>query len=905
MDPAWRLWGPYLAERAWGTVREDYSADGDAWRYLTHDQARSYAYRWSEDGLAGICDLEQRLCLAFAFWNGRDPILKERIFGLTGPEGNHGEDAKELWWYLDATPDSGWLAWRYLYPQAAFPYEALVEENARRSRNEPEFELADTGVLDSGFWIIDVTYAKASPDDVCVRLAARNHSAATATLDVLPTLWFRNTWRWGDGTPKPVLHAEHGAIAAAHATLGRYVLCGDGTPELLFCDNEPNAKRLWGTGGTPFPKDGIGDHVVHGAATVKPALAGTKAALHYRLTVAPGATAEIRLRLAPEQRSLGSAWQATLAERSRDADALHARFGAKGDRARVLQQALAGMLWSKQFFNYDVKRWLDGDPGQPPPPAARRHGRNSDWTHLRNADVVSMPDTWEYPWYAAWDLAFHTLPLALVDPEFAKEQLLLLTRVSYLHPNGQLPAYEWNFSDTNPPVHAWAARRVFELDGSRDFAFLERMLHKLLVNFTWWVNRKDSTGRGVFGGGFLGLDNISPIDRSTLPADERLEQSDATGWMARYCLDLLRIALVLAERDPVYEDLAVKFAAHFAAIATAIDELWDEGDGFYYDRLRFSDGSSTLLRVHSAVGLIPLLAAAEISAEQLERLPGLARGFDLIEEARPELARPIARDDSGRRVLAVVPPARLERMLTRVFDEDEFLSLYGLRSLSRYHLQLPFELDVNGAKARVDYEPGGIDDTALRRQLELARPDLAPAQLSRGRGHAPVSRNRGRRPARRAAGAVRQLRRGRRRGRRSRAPARVALPRRHGRAAAGAALVRRARGRAVVPRPRAVSRVLPRRDGRGARRIASDRLDRPRRDAPLRQGLTRERPRSAPQHGRRGRRRRAAPPRARMRRRAPGATCRTRAATPAPRAQAARSRDPRPPCSGSRARRRA
>jgi hypothetical protein len=698
-------WGPYLAERAWGTVREDYSADGDAWSYLTHDQSRSYAYRWSEDGLAGICDGEQRLCLAFAFWNGRDPILKERIFGLTGHEGNHGEDAKELWWYLDATPDSSWLAWRYVYPQSAFPYDQLVAENARRSRAEPEFELVDTGVLDAGYWLVDVEYAKASPDDICVRVVAHNRSARPATLDVLPTLWFRNTWSWGDGTPKPALREDRGAIIAEHDTLGRYVLGGDGSPTPLFCDNESNARRLWNTDGARFPKDGIGEHVLHGSPTVNSEKTGTKAALHYRLEAGPGASAELRLRLAPDRRALAGDWDAAVAAAHRAADELYAGFARTGDRALVLRQALAGMLWSRQFFHYEVARWLAGDPGQPPPPPARRHGRNADWTHLVNGDVVSMPDKWEYPWYAAWDLAFHTLPLALVDPDLAKQQLLLLTEVPFMHPNGQLPAYEWNFSDTNPPVQAWATLRVFELDGSHDLLFLQRMLHKLLLNFTWWVNRKDSAGRNIFGGGFLGLDNISAIDRSVLPPGELLEQSDATGWMARYCLDLLRISLVLAEHDPAYEDLAIKFATHFAVIAAAMDELWDEGDGFYYDKLRFADGSSSPLRIHSAVGLIPLLAAAEIGPDRLERLPALARSLDRLEVDRPDLARTVARDPDGRRVFSVAPPDRLQRVLARVFDEDEFLSPYGLRSLSRYHAALPFELDVNGMRSRVDYEP--------------------------------------------------------------------------------------------------------------------------------------------------------------------------------------------------------
>jgi Glycosyl hydrolase family 63 C-terminal domain len=703
MDEAWRLWGPYLAERAWGTVREDYSANGDAWSYVTHDQARSYTYRWSEDGLAGISDVEQRLCFAFAFWNGRDPILKERIFGLSGHEGNHGEDAKELWWYLDATPDSSWLAWRYLYPHAAFPYEALVAENARRSRAEPEYELADTGVLDQGVWIIDFAYAKAAPDDLCIHLTARNSSPAPGTLHVLPTLWFRNTWGWSD-EPKPILRDEDGAIAGRHDTLGRYVLAGDGNPELVFCDNEPNARRLWGVDGVPFPKDGIGDHVVHGAPTVNPDCVGTKAALRYRLEVAPGAVAELRLRLAPERRPLDEDWERTVAARAKGADSLYDRFGVNGDRGRVLRQALAGMQWSKQYFHYDVERWLAGDEGRPPPPAARRNGRNAGWTHLVNADVVSMPDKWEYPWYAAWDLAFHTLPLALVDPEFAKRQLLLPGDPRFMHPNGQLPAYEWNFSDVNPPVHAWAAFRVFELDGSTDFAFLERMLHKLLLNFTWWVNREDSQGFNVFSGGFLGLDNISPINRSMLPPGALLEQSDATGWMARYCIDLLRIAVVLGRRNPAYEDLAVKFALHFAVIATALDELWDTTDGFYYDRLRLSDGSWQPLRVRSAVGLIPLLAGTRLGNEDLERLPSLARALDRVEAVKPRLARAIARDEDGR-VLAAVPPDRIRSLLARMFDEEEFLSPYGLRSLSLAHRDHPFELDVDGVRAGVEYEP--------------------------------------------------------------------------------------------------------------------------------------------------------------------------------------------------------
>jgi hypothetical protein len=711
IDPASYLWGPYVSERAWGSVREDYSADGDAWNYITHDRARSQAYRWSDDGLAGICDLEQRLCFAFAFWNGRDPILKERIFGLDGNQGNHGEDAKELWWYLDATPGAEWLSWRYVYPIGEFPYATLIDENRRRSRSDPEFELLDTGIVDEGAWVIDVSYAKAAADDICIQLVARNLSPSPATLTVLPTLWFRNTWSWAVGASKPALTLEDGALAAQHETLGRYVLSGDAALDALFCENESNAARLWHATGTQFPKDGIGDHVLHGAPTVSPAGTGTKAALHYQLEIEPGASAELRLRLAPERRPVDDSWRRTITARRADADAFHSQFGAEGDEGVVLRQALAGMIWSKQFYNYDVERWLEGDETMPPPSAERLHGRNAGWRHLVNSDVISMPDKWEYPWYAAWDLAFHTLPLALIDAEFAKQQLLMLFDDSFMDPDGQLPAYEWNFSDVNPPVHAWAALRVFELDGSRDRDFLERMFHKLLLNFAWWVNRRDSDGNNVFGGGFLGLDNISAINRSMLPEGDSLEQSDATGWMARYCLDLFRISLVLAEEDPAYEDLAVTFAEHFAAIASAIDELWDDDDGFYYDRLRLPDGSSTSLRVHSAVGLIPLFAIATIEPEQLARFPKLAASLDQFERDKPQLSAAVARDGSGRRVLALVPKAKLQRILRRVFDEAEFLSPYGLRSLSKIHESKPFELSLNGAPMRVDYEPAESTST--------------------------------------------------------------------------------------------------------------------------------------------------------------------------------------------------
>ena len=683
-------------------MREDYSADGDAWHFITHDRARSHSYRWSEDGLAAICDPKQLLCFGFAFWNGCDPILKERIFGLDGTQGNHGEDAKELWWYLDALPDASWLRWRYVYPTGEFPYSQLIAENGRRSRAEPEFELLDTGVVAAGAWVIDVTYAKAAADDVSIRRVAHNRSAATATLTVLPTLWFRNTWSWSTGARKPELALAGNAIVATHEELRDYVLTLDGDGDALFCENESNAALLWGSAGSPFPKDGIGDHVVHGAATVNPAQTGTKAAYVCPLTAGAGESAELRLRLSPDAKPFDPQ---VMAARQAAADAFYARFKAVGDSAVVLRQALAGMIWSQQFFHYDVERWLEGDDVGPAPPPERWQGRNAGWRQIDNADILSMPDKWEYPWYAAWDLAFHMLPLALVDPESAKRQLTLLFGERYLHSDGQVPAYEWNFFDVNPPVHAWAALRVFELDGSRDVTFLERMFHKLLLNFSWWVNRKDSEGDNLFGGGFLGLDNISPIDRSVLPPGETLEQSDATGWMARYCLDLLKISLVLAEHDPAYEDLAIKFAIHFAVIASAINELWDEGDGFYYDRLRLPDGTSTSLRVRSAVGLIPLLAIATIEQEQLARFPRLAAALDHFERTRPQLAAPIAQDERGRRVLSVVPSERLQRVVPRMLDEAEFLSPFGLRSLSRIHEREPFELIVAGVPLRIDYEP--------------------------------------------------------------------------------------------------------------------------------------------------------------------------------------------------------
>jgi hypothetical protein len=714
-DPAWQHWGPYVSERAWGTVREDYSPDGEAWTFFPHDHARSRTYRWSEDGLAGICDDEQILCFAFAFWNGRDPILKERIFGLTGDEGNHGEDAKEYWWYLDSTPSHSWMRWRYAYPQAEFPYDDLIATNAARTRNDPEYELLDTGVFAHGWWQIDVDYAKAAADDICVHVTVRNMGAQPATLQLLPTLWFRNNWSFYPEVPKPSIDAPAPAqLRAEHQTLGTLVLSGDGSPESLFCENESNAHRLWSEPGPAYPKDGINDHVVAGAATVNPDHTGTKAALHYRLTCAPGETAEVNLRLAPSARDLGEEHAATRAARSGEADAFYATIApaATDDERHVMRQAFAGMLWCKQFFHYDVQRWLDGDPGQPPPPESRRQGRNSRWAHVDNRDVISMPDKWEYPWFAAWDLAFHCITLSHVDPEFAKAQLRLITREWYMNPNGQLPAYEWDFGDVNPPVHALAALAVFQIDGATDHTWLERMFHKLLLGFTWWANVKDPEGDHLFGGGFLGMDNVGPFDRSApLPQGLVLEQADGTGWMALYCLSMLEIALVLAAHDPAYEDVAVKFFEHFSMIARAINDrgLWDESDGFYYDQVRRrSDGASWPVRARSMTGLLPMCAVAASSAVSPEAIPEFWKHATRFLALYPDYAEAVQPPGPGESVtmVSLVGADRLPRMLQRLGDEGEFLSAHGIRALSAAYRNEPFELWQDGhVIATVDYEP--------------------------------------------------------------------------------------------------------------------------------------------------------------------------------------------------------
>ena len=729
----WYQWGPYVSERQWGTVREDYSSDGEAWNYLPHDHARSQAYRWGEDGLAGFCDIEQRMCLGLALWNGRDPILKERIFGLTGAEANHGEDVKEYWWYLDAVPSHAWNRWRYHYPQAAFPYEALLTENGRRGKTDPEYELLDTGVFDGDrYWITEVHYAKADPTDLLMRITVTNAGPDADTVHVLPTAWFRNTWSWDLGAPKPVMEAAgEASVSVEHPYLGALeLLAGDGPdgsrPVPLFCENETNTVRLFGAEPTTqYPKDGINDHVIHGAATVNPERCGTKCAFWYQLDVPAGATVELRLRLRPAgsgppaPEALGKDFERAIAVRQAEADEFYADLTpgtASDDEALVMRQAFGGLLWSKQLYYYDVSRWLEGDPAQPPPPEARQHGRNSRWRNFNAFDIMSMPDKWEYPWFAAWDLAFHCVALAHVDPGFAKYQLILLCREWFQHPNGALPAYEWDFSDVNPPVQAWAALEVFAIDGARDLGFLSRVFDKLLINFTWWVNMEDAGGNNVFEGGFLGLDNIGPIDRSHLPVGGILEQSDATGWMAFYAIAMGSIAAVLywSGRRPE-TDLTLKFLEHFAAITDAMDSqgLWDETDGLFYDRLLTPDGTAVPVKVRSMVGIIPALAAAVIDEQMLDGALTVSKQFaDYIDnhalsdkDKLRETGMMRGEPGNQRLLLSVVGIDRLEKLFTKLFDEGEFLSPYGLRALSAYHRDHPYVLDVEGVHATIDYEP--------------------------------------------------------------------------------------------------------------------------------------------------------------------------------------------------------
>jgi Glycosyl hydrolase family 63 C-terminal domain len=729
----WKRWGPYLSERAWGTVREDYSCGGTAWECVPHDHARSRAYRWNEDGIAGICDRHQEICFALALWNGKDPILKERLFGLTGNEGNHAEDVKECYFYLDSTPTHSWMKYLYKYPQAPFPYADLVEENRRRGRNQPEYELVDTGVFhENRYFDVFVEYAKADSEDVLIRITAVNRGPEAADLHVLPTVWFRNSWSWNRNHLKRALRKSADAPSAIDLESRMYGtrrLVFGGSPELLFTENETNYKRLFGAKNpSPYVKDGINNYLVlKDRSAVNPECFGTKAAGRYFVQLGPGESWTTRLRFSPAngQSTVGPDFDAICALREREADEFYATVipgDISADAQNVMRQAFAGMLWSKQFYHYVVKDWLEGDPGHPPPDPVRKQGRNREWTHLYNADVVSMPDKWEYPWYAAWDLAFHCLPLALVDAEFAKEQLMLMVREWYQHPNGQLPAYEWSFGDVNPPVHAWAAWRVYKIEkkrrgGKGDRVFLARLFHKLLLNFTWWVNRKDAEGRNVFQGGFLGLDNIGVFDRSApLPTGGHIEQADGTGWMAMYSLNLLAIAMELASEDPSFEDVASKFWEHFLYIATAINHIGDDGtalwhdrDGFYYDVLCMPDGHQFPLQIRSMVGLIPLFAVETLDPELVESLPGFKRRLEWFIRHRGDLTRNVASmsvaGEAERRLLSIVDADQLRRVLRVMLDENEFLSPFGIRSLSHVHRDAPYILETNGREHSVTYDP--------------------------------------------------------------------------------------------------------------------------------------------------------------------------------------------------------
>jgi hypothetical protein len=730
----WKRWGPYLSERAWGTVREDYSAHGTAWDFFPHDHARSRVYRWNEDGIAGISDRRQLVCFALAMWNGRDPILKERLFGLTGNEGNHGEDVKEYYFYLDSTPTHSYMKSLYKYPQAEFPYGRLVEENRRRDKSQPEFELMDTGIFDDNrYFDVTVEYAKADVEDLLIKISVSNRGPEAARLRLLPTVWFRNTWSWGVDTSKPAMFQSHRApdpIVEIELPNQQYWLHCEGSPDLLFTENETNAQRLFDS---PNPtrnvKDGIHEYVVHGVhSAVNSERTGTKASADYQLNISPGETAVLRLRLTDanlHNENAFTSFDRIFVERLKEADEFYATVipsDLSADAKHVMRQGFASMLWSKQFYHYVIKQWLEGDPGNPPPPVERQNGRNREWAHLYNADVISMPDKWEYPWYAAWDLAFHCVPLALVDPDFAKEQLILMLREWYMHPNGQVPAYEWAFGDVNPPVHAWAAWRVYKVDkkrsGKGDREFLERVFHKLMLNFTWWVNRKDAEGMNVFQGGFLGLDNIGVFDRSApLPTGGFIEQSDGTSWMAMYTLDLLAIALELAQEDPAYEDVASKFWEHFIYIANAMSHrgqdgmgLWNEEDGFFYDVLRLPSGEHFPMKIRSMVGLIPLFAVQTLEPELLERLPDFKRRLEWFIDNRPDLTKNLAcmrtAGMKARRQLSIANEDQLRRILKYMLDENEFLSPYGIRAVSRFHHDNPYTLHVNGNEHRVDYEPG-------------------------------------------------------------------------------------------------------------------------------------------------------------------------------------------------------
>jgi hypothetical protein len=758
----WKRWGPYLAERQWGTVREDYSGEGAAWDYFPFEHAHARTYRWGEDGLAGFCDRHQLVCLGLALWNGRDPILKERLYGLSGNQGNHGEDVKEQYFYLDSTPTHSYLRMLYKYPQAEFPYLRLLEENKKRGRSNPEFELLDTGVFaENRYFDVFVDYAKCGIEDILIRITAVNRGPESATLHLLPMLWFRNTWSWGKDLRRPTVRkapAPPGALCAEleHWQYGKRWFLSTGAETLLFTENETNFEKIFKTKSrVPYVKDAFHEYLIQGNKdAVNPAQTGTKAAAHYPLELGPGESRTIKLRLtdidplggmdehswrlgssaAPGERGLPQGAPGTndftegfdrvFSDRIREADEFYDSRISKDlspDARQVMRQAYAGMLWSKQFYHYDLHTWLDGDPAGPAPPEERWHGRNKEWTHLYNDDVLSMPDKWEYPWFAAWDLAFHCIPLAIIDPAYAKEQLILLLREWYMHPNGQLPAYEWAFGDVNPPVHAWAAWRVYKIErrarGVADRAFLEKVFHKLLLNFTWWVNRKDPDGLNIFQGGFLGLDNIGVFDRSApLPTGGHLEQSDGTSWMGMYCLNMLAIALELAKEDLAYEDVASKFFEHFVNIAHAMNDigvegksLWDPEDGFYYDLLHLPDGQNHFMKIRSMVGLIPLFAVETLEPEIVDRLPGFKRRMQWFIDNHPDVPEHIEMTQRSalgvRRLLSLANRKQVKRILTRMLDESEFLSPYGVRALSRYHLDHPYQVRVNDHVSQVDYEP--------------------------------------------------------------------------------------------------------------------------------------------------------------------------------------------------------
>lgn len=726
---AWQKFGPYLTERQWGTVREDYSANGTAWEYVSHDAARSYAYRWGEEGIGGISDDKQLLCFAIALWNKKDPILKERIFGLTGNEGNHAEDCKEHYYYLDSTPTHSYMKMLYKYPQNEFPYAWLVDENKKRTKLDPEFELVDTGIFDDNkYFDVFIEYAKADVEDILIKITIHNRGEEDAAVNVLPTVWFRNTWSWGyDGYKPEVFKDDNGVLEITHRDMGNHYLFYEGKPQELFCENETNTGKLYQYEKQGLFKDGINNFLIHNQGDAVNNSRGTKAALNYDVSVPAGKSQTVRLRLSlkflPEP---FKDFNAQFKYKQQEADEFYNEIQAAvkdEDKKNIQRQAFAGMLWSKQYYYYDVREWINGDPGQPPPPPERKFGRNKEWMHLNNADIISMPDTWEYPWYAAWDLAFHTIPIAMIDPEFAKNQLLLLTKEWYMHPNGQLPAYEWAFSDVNPPVHGWATWRVYKIDqknnnGRGDRKFLEEVFHKLLLNFTWWVNRKDYNGNNIFQGGFLGMDNIGVFDRSAvLPTGGYIEQSDGTSWMAMFNLNMMRMALELAKENPTYQSLATKFFEHFLYIAGAMANvaneninLWDEEDEFFYDVLMTPDGQRTKMKVRSMVGLIPLFAVEVLEEDIFKTMPEFISRVDWFLSNRPDLAALISRwGEKGRKerhLLSLLRGHRMKCLLKRMLDKAEFLSDFGIRALSKVHEKNPYKLYANGSEFSVKYVPG-------------------------------------------------------------------------------------------------------------------------------------------------------------------------------------------------------